>query len=55
MPYDTDYRHTKAKSLILCSPNSNPKPKYIFGMWIYRLSFIVEIMENMDKGLTVPK
>ena len=21
----TDYGHTKAKSLILCSPNSNPK------------------------------
>ena len=23
----TDYGHTKAKSLILCSPNSNPNPK----------------------------
>ena len=23
----TDYRHTKAKSLILCCPNSNPNPK----------------------------
>ena len=30
----TDYRHTKAKSLILCRPNSNPSPKYLFGMWI---------------------
>ena len=23
----TDYGHTKAKSLIICSPNSNPNPK----------------------------
>ena len=23
----TDYGHTKAKSLILCGPNSNPHPK----------------------------
>jgi len=23
----TDYGHTKAKSLILCGPNSNPNPK----------------------------
>ena len=23
----TDYGHTKAKSLILCDPNSNPNPK----------------------------
>ena len=26
----TDYEHTKAKSLILCSPNSNLNPKNIF-------------------------
>jgi hypothetical protein len=30
----TDYRHTMAKSLILCGPNSNPNPKEIFGIWI---------------------
>ena len=30
----TDYGHTKAKSQILCGPNSNPTPKYIFGSWI---------------------
>ena len=23
----TDYRHTKAKSLIFCGPNSSPNPK----------------------------
>ena len=28
---------TMAKSLILCSPNSNPNPKWIFGIWIWRL------------------
>ena len=50
----TDYGHTKVKSLILCSPNSNPNPKYLFGMWIWRLSFFVEIM-NMDRRLTVSK
>ena len=31
---NTDYGHTKAKSLILCCPNLNSNPKYIFGMWI---------------------
>ena len=30
----TDYGHTMAKSLILCSPNSNPNPKLIFEIWI---------------------
>ena len=30
----TDYGHTMAQSLILCGPNSNPNPKWIFGMWI---------------------
>ena len=24
--YDTDYGHMKAKSLIICDPNSNPNP-----------------------------
>ena len=46
MQLPTDYRLTMARSLIVCGPNSNPNPKY---------SFLVEIMENMDKGLTVPK
>ena len=40
----TDYSHTMAKSLILCVPNSNPNPKYIFGIWIQGLSFFVKIM-----------
>ena len=37
---------TKAKSLILCGPNSNSNPnsKKIFGIWIYTLSFFVEIL-----------
>ena len=26
---DTDYGHTKAKSLTFCGPNSNPNPKYM--------------------------
>ena len=30
----TDYGYIKAKSLILCGPNSNPNPPKIFGMWI---------------------
>ena len=29
----TDYRHTMAKSLIICRPNSNPNPIYIFGIY----------------------
>ena len=28
-----DYGQTKAKSLILCGPNSNSNPNKIFGMW----------------------
>ena len=27
IPYSTDYRHTKAKSLILSGPNSKPNSK----------------------------
>ena len=30
-----DYGHTIDKFLILCRPNSNPNPKWIFGMWIH--------------------
>jgi hypothetical protein len=48
MILDTDYGYTKAKFLIFCSQNSNPNPKY-FCM------NIGSMMENMDKGLTVPK
>ena len=35
-PKYTDYGHMKAKSLILCGPNSNSNhnPKLIFAMWI---------------------
>jgi hypothetical protein len=32
----TDYRHTMAKSLILCGPNSNPNPKQIFGIFFIK-------------------
>ena len=42
------YRHTIAKSLILCSLNSNPNPKYIFGIWMKWLIF-VEIMFDCGK------
>ena len=35
----TDYGHTKAKSLILFDPNSDPNPKKIF-----KALFFVEIM-----------
>ena len=38
----TDYGHTKAKSLILCSPNSNPNPINILDVEGYK-SF-VEVM-----------
>ena len=31
----TDYGHMKAKSLILCGPNSNSNPKQIFGINIW--------------------
>jgi hypothetical protein len=46
----TDYGHTKAKSLIFVAQNSNPNPK---GLVFCRNN--CSIMENMDKGLTVPK
>ena len=47
----TNYGHTKAKSLILCSQNSNPNPKYSFGIgiWIFFCRNNDWIMENMDK------
>jgi hypothetical protein len=54
----TDYGHTKAKSLILCGPNSNPNPYEYLGWGYKRLIFCRSngwIMKNMDKGLTVPK
>ena len=48
----------KAKYLILCRPNSNPDPKKYLGCE-YKGSVFCRnndfIMENMDKGLTVPK
>ena len=50
----TDYGHTKAKSQILCGPNSNPN----LGVGYKGLVFCRNngwIMENMDKELTVPK
>ena len=36
-PLATDYGHTMAKSLILCCPNSNSNPKWIFGI---KVSFL---------------
>ena len=47
-----DYEHTKAKSQILCGLNSNPTVGYK-GLVFFRNNDW--IMENMDKGLTVPK
>ena len=40
----------KAKSLILCGPNSNPYPKEM-GCVYKGLVFVEIMMENMDKGL----
>ena len=41
----TDYGHTKAKSQILCGPNSNPTPKKKYlGVGYKGLVFFVEIM-----------
>ena len=54
----TDYGHITVEFLILCSPNSNPNPKSIVWIWIQRLVFCRNnawLMENMDKGLTIPK
>ena len=42
----TDYEHTMAKSLILCGPNSNPNPKYLF-IWD------LDIKGSPYKGLVV--
>ena len=51
-----DYRHTMAKSLILCGPNSNPNPSINIWDLDIKAYFFVEIMvdqwENMDKGPT---
>ena len=52
MGMDMDYGHTKAKFLILCGPNSNPK--WIMGCGYKGLVFCRNsgwIMENMNKGL----
>ena len=46
MPYDTDYQHTKAKSLILCGPNSNPKPK----LYIWDVDIKAEILTVLFVG-----
>ena len=54
----TDYGHTMAKSLILCGPNSNSNPNKYLGFGSKGLVFCRNnywLMENMDKGLTVPK
>ena len=40
----TDYGHMKAKSLILCSPNSNPSPINILDVDIHKGLVFVEIM-----------
>ena len=51
-----DYGHTK--SLILCSPNSNPDPKKYLGCGYKGLVFCRNtgcIMEKMDMGLTFTK
>jgi hypothetical protein len=40
----TDYGHTKAKSLILCGPNSNPIPNSYLGCGNKGIVFFVKIM-----------
>ena len=45
-----DYGHTKDKSLILCSPNSNPNPISVFGMYLdIKAEFFVEIIVEQWK------
>ena len=54
----TEYGHTKAKSLILCTQIQIPIPNKYLGCWYKGLVFCRNngwIMESMDKGLTVPK
>ena len=51
----TDYGHTKAESLILCGPNSNPK---YLGCGYKGLVFCRNndwLIQNMDKELRVPE
>ena len=53
-----EYGHTKAKSLTVCGPNSNPNSNKCLGRGYKGLVFCMNsvlIMENMDKGLTIPK
>ena len=50
----TDYGHTKAKSLIILGPNSNPHPNWDWDTG-YKVLVFCRKMENMDEGLTVPK
>ena len=53
MPVSTDYGYAMAKSPILCGSNSNPH----INIWDLDL-FCKDngwLLENMDKGLTVPK
>ena len=56
MGSDMDYKHMMAKSLILCSPHLNSN-KYL-GVGYKGFVFCRNngwLIENMDKGLTVPK
>jgi hypothetical protein len=53
VPLHTDYRHTKARSQILCSPNSNTLPNKYLGVGYEGLDFCRH--GNMAKELTVPK
>ena len=53
-----NYGHTMVKFLILCGPNSNLNPKWIFRTEVDIKAYFCRngwLMENMDKGLTVPK
>ena len=52
----TNYGHTMAKSLIICGPDSNLKSQInIFDLDLVFCENNGWLMENMDKGLTVPK
>ena len=47
-----EYGHTKAKSQVLCGPNSNPLPNECLGVGYKGIVFLQKngwIMENMDK------
>ena len=51
----TDYGHTKAKSLILCSPNSNSNPRQIFGLSCFFVEIMAQFVSSSPKVLDFNK